>query len=142
MKTLFIILITFCAFTAKAQFEPVSSVEIGYKNRKIVMYNNDDFTIFEYPDFSIYSNIEIGISFKNLYLTSNIINNFYKYSFDNINFSPFLSEYHFDFYYKSKKLKIGYKHFCSHKVNSRFYISNDIHINDSFDNLYIKFTLR
>jgi len=150
MKKLIILLFVLFALNANAQFytkiKPISSIEFGIKNRYLSFYpyNFDTNIIYKYPNNSLFSDLCIGISYYNFSLTSNIITNFYKSDFSDINFSPFLAEYYFDLFYSYKYIKLGYQHFCSHPVinsnNTDFNDNNFIH--DYYNKFYIKIIIR
>ena len=149
MKKLIILSLVLFALNAKCQFfskfKPIASIEAGVKNRKLFFYYTtfDNNISYIYPKNTFYSDINIGVSNSGFYLTANIVSNFNKSDMSDLNFSPFLSEYYLDFYYKKNAFKIGYQHFCSHPTISQpnKYISENIYIMDSHDRFYIKFNI-
>jgi len=149
MKKLFILLLILSALSAKSQFytkfKPVFDIEIGTKDRTLNFYERSfiNKSAYDYPANSFYSDIKIGVRFHNFYLTTNIISNFSYSGLNSKTFTPFLSEYYFDLYYKAKFITFGYQHFCSHATISQDNInfSDTNYINDSHDKIYIKFTI-
>jgi hypothetical protein len=146
MKNLTILLLVLFAINANCQFfkelKPISSIEIGFKQRQISLINPENRMTVCFPDLTMYSDITIGLNYDNFLLTSNIVTNFTKTGMEDYMFSPFFAEYYFDFSYTNNNFKIGFQHYCSHPVLSGD-DSLDIdynRIHEYHDKFYIKYS--
>lgn len=137
MKTLFLFLFVTLTLNVSSQIKPIVSIESGYCDYYYKIggtsqgYNKSDI-----DDYHFYSDINLGLRYKGLLLTTSVLNVFG--NFQKTSFTPYQTEYILKLQYSVRNFTFGYDHMCSHPVISTLTVELRNGYRASYDKLYIK----
>jgi len=125
-KIILIIIISFSlanSFSIQSLFKDSSKIHLTYgielgwiSTGRLVLYEigSEAADVLNY-DFTMYTDIGIGINIYNFYIKGNSKIPFYPYK-NRIGLVPYSSFFNFSFGYERKKFNVGIRHLCAHPV--------------------------
>lgn len=117
------------------------SIESGVIDNAISIRYIDDKSFATYKNkYAFYADLMLGYQYKKFYVETKVITTFnHSHS---VYFKPELVKYDLRFYYKHKKIKIGYEHSCTHPI---YTVKEDLQkafLRGSYDKIFIKYSFR
>lgn len=129
------------SFNGISQIKPIFEFEFGYKKQSNSMSVHTVGTLAKYGDnmhkSPLYSDIKIGLNYKNFYFYQNIQNYF---GMNNItSYKPYQIIYITTLEYKYKRVSLIYEHMCNHPITGDpLYMAFDNYLRQSSDKFSLK----
>lgn len=131
MKVVFIILLTLFSIEIYSQIKPYASVDIGYEDRYVYIYD------LKYPNYAEFRNtiitgINTSLQYKKFQLFTNIKTLTRPNSI--FNYEPLQVEYRIGFDYNINIFNLRYDHVCSHSIDKQYF-------NEGLDRVVLRINL-